>query len=92
MLKLYQGDDRMLENYLITKEGFIISYKNKEPRVLKGQLDRDGYYRVEIRENKENLNRVALAKKYGVSCSCIQHIRRGRTWKDVMPGEFGDKL
>ena len=41
---------------------------------------------------KENLNRVALAQKYGVSCSCIQHIRRGRTWKDVVPGEFGDKL
>lgn len=37
----------------------------------------------EIRENKENLNREQLAKKYNVSCSCIQHIRRGRTWKNI---------
>ena len=37
----------------------------------------------EIRENKENLNREQLARKYNVSCSCIQHIRRGRTWKNI---------
>ena len=37
----------------------------------------------EIRENKENLNREQLARKYNVSCGCIQHIRRGRTWKNI---------
>ena len=37
----------------------------------------------EIRKNKENLNREQLARKYNVSCSCIQHIRRGRTWKNI---------
>ena len=213
----------MFKDYEITKEGFVISYKNKVPKVLKGQLDRDGYYKVEIRENrvrkwyfvhrlvaiqyipnpenkpevnhingiktdnrvenlewvtrsenakhavlhdmckqpkrvnqydingkfirqwksikeakkelhlenahisqvcqgqrktaggfiwrydsdktklnreqvleirenKENLNRVELAQKYGVSCGCIQHIKRGRTWKVVVPGELGDKF
>lgn len=37
----------------------------------------------EIRENKQNLNREQLARKYNVSCSCIQHIRKGRTWKNI---------
>ena len=160
----------MFEDYKITDEGFIISYKGSYPRVKRPFVDRDGYLRVtlsingkqkkfyvhrlvamqyipntenkpevnhingnkkdnrvcnlewvtgrentqksydngqqialgkakltreqvlEIRENKDNLNREQLAKKYKVSCSCIQHIRRGRTWKDVTPGEPGDRF
>ena len=37
----------------------------------------------EIRENKHNLNRAQLAKRYNVSCGCIQHIKKGRTWKNI---------
>ena len=37
----------------------------------------------EIRENKDKLNRLQLAKKYNVSCGCIQHILKGRTWKNI---------
>ena len=68
-----------------TAGGFIWKYDTDKSKLNREQV-------LEIRENKENLNRVALAQKYGVSCSCIQHIRRGRTWKDVVPGGFGDKL
>lgn len=68
-----------------TAGGFIWKYATDKVKLSKEQV-------LEIKENKENLNRVALAKKYNVSCGCIQHIRRGRTWKDVVPGELGDKF
>ena len=160
----------MIGKYEVTKQGFIISYHHRTPKIMKPFEDRDGYLRIglklgenykkyyvhrlvaetyipnpenksevnhingnkkdnrvenlewvtrsenaqkaydngqqialgkpkltkeqvlEIRENKANLNREQLAKKYNVSCGCIQHIRRGRTWKDVMPGELGDRF
>ena len=65
--------------------GFIWKYASNKTKLTKEQV-------LEIKENKDNLNREQLAKKYNVSCSCIQHIKRGRTWKDVMPGELGDKF
>lgn len=68
-----------------TAGNFVWRYADKKVKLDKKQV-------LEIRENKENLNRVELAQKYGVSCGCIQHIRRNRTWKDVVPGESGDRL
>lgn len=68
-----------------TAGGFIWKYASNKTKLTKEQV-------LEIRENKDNLNREQLAKKYKVSCSCIQHIKRGRTWKDVMPGEPGDRF
>ena len=58
------------------------AYNNKQfivtgkPKLTKEQV-------LEIKENKDNLNREQLARKYNISCSCIQHIKRGRTWKDI---------
>lgn len=68
-----------------TAGGFIWKYASDKTKLTREQV-------IEIKENKDNLNREQLAKKYKVSCSCIQHIRRGRTWKDIMPGELGDKF
>lgn len=84
--------DNRVENleWVTRSENAQKAYDNGQQIALgKPKLTREQV--LEIRENKDNLNREQLAKRYNVSCGCIQHIKRGRTWKDVMPGRLGDK-
>ena len=81
-------DGNKLNNHLSNLEWVTRSentqkaYNNKQLVAL-GKPKLNPKLVKEIRENKENLNREQLARKYKVSCSCIQHIRRGRTWKNI---------
>lgn len=73
-----------LENleWVTRSENTQRAYDNKQQIAL-GKPKLNPTLVKEIRENKENLNREQLARKYNVSCGCIQHIRRGRTWKTI---------
>ena len=75
--------DNSLENleWVTRSENTKKAYENKQIIAL-GKPKLTLELVKEIRENKDNLNREQLAKKYNVSCSCIQHIRKGRTWKN----------
>ena len=68
--------------WVTRKENTKKAYENKQIVAL-GKPKLTSELVKEIRENKDNLNRVQLAERYNVSPSCIQHIRKGRTWKNV---------
>lgn len=73
-----------LENleWVTRSENTQKAYDNKQ-QVALGKPKLNPELVKEIRENKQNLNREQLARKYNVSCGCIQHIRKGRTWKNI---------
>ena len=73
-----------LENleWVTRSENTQKAYNNKQQIAL-GKPKLTPELVKEIRENKHNLNRAQLAKRYNVSCGCIQHIKKGRTWKNI---------
>lgn len=84
-----------------TREKMSMSKKNKkiseETKMKIGNSNRGENHNLaklnevqvnEIRENKENLSCSKAGKKYGVSASHINNIRRGRMWKHLNKGEY----